>query len=83
VSTDEAVIVTELECDHCGDVAIESATGLFGDGDGEACLSCGMPGCVSIDDAGDIEDNVAYWRCDDEARCTLADCSECREERDQ
>lgn len=70
--------VADLECDHCGDVAIESPTGLFGDGDGGKCTTCGFPGVVSIDDAGD--DATAWWNTSQEpgARCDLADCEECR-----
>lgn len=71
-----------LGCDHCGGEAIESATGLFGDGDGTACMSCGMPGTVSIDDA-DEEDVTAYWDVSsaDGAVCNDQDCIECAEFR--
>ncbi len=69
-----------LECPHCGGVAIESPDGMFGDGDGEACMTCGFPGHVSIDDA-DEENVTADWSprdWDENARCTEDDCEECR-----
>lgn len=70
-----------LECDHCGDVAVESdAEGLFCEGDADCCLSCGMPGHVSIDDC--LDEPIAYWVVDDlgdEARCNRNDCSDCAE----
>lgn len=75
-----------LECDHCGDVAIEFKPprhpGDFwhlNDGDGGRCESCGFPGSVGINDGGYGEDNVAYWLTADydEARCRRPDCEEC------
>ena len=73
------VVDTYLTCDHCGDVARESATGIFYDGDGEACATCGFPGFVRMRDAG------APWQCyDDPAdRCERADCPECEEENER
>lgn len=50
-----------LDCSHCGDVAIESASGLFRDGDGVACMSCGHPGHVSVDEDEGAEDEVTVW----------------------
>lgn len=47
-----------LECPHCGDVAIESLSGLFRDGDGVACMSCGHPGHVSVDE----DEGAAWWQ---------------------
>lgn len=81
--------VTELDCDHCGGVAIESADGLFYDGDGGECISCGFPGMVSVyeDDNGreneDGECYTAVWQeSDDEtAVCNEPACEECREKR--
>lgn len=69
-----------LDCPHCGGDAITSENGLFSDGDGEACDSCGLPGCVSVDDS-DEDDVTAHWHCseDPERRCDQADCDECRE----
>ena len=52
--------MSALECGYCGDDAIESEDGLFEDGAGGACKSCGFPGQVSLDD-GDEENIVAYW----------------------
>lgn len=49
-----------LECPHCGDVAIESPDGIFRDGDGVACMSCGHPGHVSVDED---EDEDTVWAC--------------------
>lgn len=50
-----------LECDHCGDVAIYAdADGLFADGAGEKCLSCGFPGHVDADGDG-YEWSYANW----------------------
>jgi hypothetical protein len=74
-----------LECSHCGDVAIESPDGLFGEGDGGACMTCGHPGHVNVDivldeceDEGDDEPRaVAYWSVSDEGRCKVAGCDEC------
>ena len=67
-----------LECDHCGDVAIESSSGYFWDGDGGRCLACGHPGHVSCDgeespwwSTGDGEDDF----------CARPDCEECNERR--
>ena len=67
-----------LTCDHCGDVAIESADGLFRDGDGGPCLSCGMPGQVTVDEYEDPP--TAYWtpsEWDESAWCNRADCEDC------
>lgn len=46
------------------------------------CVSCGFPGSVAVDDAGDDED-VAWWReSDDEAAvCNDAGCDWCAETR--
>jgi len=64
-----------LECAHCGDVAIESdADGYFTDGTEGPCMSCGMPGIVSVDDNRDVWWNDSQ---DDDARCTRPDCDEC------
>lgn len=58
-----------LECDWCGYVAVVGEVGnMFSEDMADACLSCGFPGFVSIDDADD--DNVtASWvtRDDDSA----------------
>jgi hypothetical protein len=63
----------ELFCDHCGGNAITSVTGMFWDGEGERCESCGFPGQVSADEDG------AYWVEADEGNCNRPDC-ECNEE---
>lgn len=64
----------ELYCEHCGDVAISNETGLFFDGEGEACVTCGYPGSVSVD-----EDCGAYWNPRDEADtyCKEPACGYC------
>ena len=76
-----------LECDHCGDVAIEfkppAYPGHFWhlhDGDGGKCDSCGFPGHVSVDDAGEEEDNIASWMVndwDEGLKCRRPDCPDC------
>jgi hypothetical protein len=54
-----------LECPGCGLPAISSASGLFCEDEGEACMTCGHPGHVNVDT--DIESDVegaeggAYW----------------------
>lgn len=70
---------TSLPCDHCGDSAIRSDSGLFADGVGDRCESCGFPGHVSADSESD-----PYWVCSEEhdAVCARKDCSECEETRD-
>ena len=65
---------SHFECDHCGDVAIESTDGLFTDGDGGECASCGMPGQVSMD-----AETGPYWSTSQEEgdRCDRRDCEDC------
>jgi hypothetical protein len=81
-----------LECSHCGDVAVESETGLFCEGDADRCASCGMPGHITIEEAdgcdsdcdeGECTCGIASFCCDDDTGnyCTLADCEECAAER--
>jgi hypothetical protein len=67
-----------LDCDHCGGVAIESESGLFGDGDGGHCLTCGLRGRVSVDDSDD-ENVSAYWSSSDDPddKCNEKDCVGC------
>jgi hypothetical protein len=69
-----------LECDHCGGPAYESPNGLFGDGDGTTCMTCGHPGCVVVDDS-DWENPSAQWSSSDadDARCNEADCVVCND----
>lgn len=72
-----------LECPHCGDVAIESPDGLFTDGDGGNCISCGYPGHVSVDDA---EENArAYWSTRDLPWdiCNSLDCIACQKNEEK
>ncbi len=73
-----------LECDHCGGIAITSdAYGLFTDGDGERCDSCGFPGSVCVEDAPDADDGPvlgeAWWNVGQEANDVCSDmaCTEC------
>lgn len=65
-----------LECDHCGGTAIESEDGRFRDGDGGACMSCGLPGCVMCD-----AETPPYWAPSDDpdVNCNDPDCLDCRE----
>ena len=67
-----------LSCDHCGCEAIGSDDGKFGYGDGESCMSCGFPGCVSVRD--ESEDPTADWVPveDEDARCNDAACDVCK-----
>lgn len=69
--------LTELECNHCGDIARISDTGLWSDGDGESCLHCGFPGHVVVN--GDEWEAEVYWECSDDVldRCDQDDCDEC------
>jgi len=65
-----------LECDHCGDVAIEGdKNNCFTDGTGGACISCSFPGQVSCDSETD-----PYWMSSDadEDRCNRPDCEDCK-----
>ncbi len=78
---------TTLECDHCGGDAIAGdARGMFGDGDGTACMTCGFPGHVSVDvehagdDENDSGENGATWSCsydEEDARCHDLTCVDC------
>ena len=56
-----------LECPHCGDVAVESSTGLFYEGDADRCQSCGVSGAVFLDD--DEDGTIAYFDIDDAWPC--------------
>lgn len=62
-----------LECSHCGDAAIESTSGLFGEDQGGACVTCGFPGIVRVDE------DTAYWSIGDSegAVCRRNDCLDC------
>ena len=70
-----------LDCSHCGDVAIESPDGLFGEDDGEACMTCGHPGHVNGEESDEEGEDTghAYWAASDEGRCKVAECEECAE----
>ncbi len=73
--------VAGLECDHCGGTAVESATGMFCEGDADRCRSCNFPGVVSVDDRGDEDENVAEWKTndwDEGLKCNSPTCDECR-----
>lgn len=68
-----------LECDHCGGPAIKAdADGLFTDGDGGMCVTCGLPGHVSLD-----SETPPYWWISDDPLDTCADpeCVECEDTR--
>ncbi len=79
---------SELGCDHCGDVAIESASGMFAEDDGGACMSCGFPGSVSVgesfDDAEEWAIGTASWLCSDagDAVCSDETCEDCAPHRE-
>lgn len=64
---------TDLECDHCGDVAVESPMGIFHEDMADKCASCGFPGQVHVSE-GD-----AYWSSQDDwhVRCENGECAEC------
>lgn len=72
------IFETELECAHCGGVAIEKEDGVFYDGDGGSCETCGFPGLVSVDSESD-----AYWveSDDEDAVCNDPGCEDCRDRR--
>lgn len=68
-----------LECSHCGGDAIEAdADGMFTDGDGDSCLTCGFPGHVVCD-----SETAPYWSGSDAADAFCGDpvCDECEEYR--
>ena len=69
-----------LECCHCGDDAIESKDGLFGQDEGDACMTCGFPGHVDVDEGTEDDNGIASWSITDdpEAICNRDDCDECR-----
>jgi rubrerythrin len=63
-----------LECEHCGDVAIESTSGFFCEDDGDGrCATCRFPGHVSVDEG------VAQWATDQDGECSLVGCDTCHE----
>lgn len=69
-----------LECSHCGGPAIyANARGLFFDGDGDKCLTCGLPGSVTCD-----AETEPYWltREDYGDVCNDLECEDCKEWRD-
>ena len=75
--TDAMRAEPSLECDHCGDVAIYGdKKGMFTDGAGGACVSCGFPGQVSCD-----AETEPYWMTgdDDADRCNRGDCEDCKD----
>ncbi len=78
---------TTLECSHCGGDAAESLgnDGLFYDGEGDECRSCGFPGHVVIDDSLDDDrgGSFAYWSISeaDTALCVDPRCKDCEEYR--
>lgn len=68
-----------LDCDHCGDTAIESDHGLFGEDDGEKCMSCGYPGSVRIEENFGDGPETAYWSSYDDgnSKCNNHSCEDC------
>lgn len=79
--------MSDLECNHCGDVAytcrdIRDGVYWFTDGDGEKCASCGMPGCVSVDEPDPDEASVSWNDVQDpDVYCERPDCEDCNEFR--
>jgi hypothetical protein len=77
----------DLECNHCGNVAFTShdvRDGLhwFTDGYGEKCASCGMPGCVSVDESDPDEASVSWDDVQESGvYCERPDCEDCNEYR--
>lgn len=67
-----------LDCCHCGDVAVTSETGRFGEGDADRCETCGIPGQVIVDEPDDDGNASAHWYESEDGRCNQADCSECK-----
>lgn len=68
----------DLICTHCGDIAIESSSddGMFYDGDGGKCISCGFPGQVVLNMIG----NADWMENQDlSASCDREDCRDCVE----
>ncbi len=49
-----------LDCPECGDAAVESEDGLFGEEHSGPCMSCGVVGSVRVgeDDEGNLR---AEW----------------------
>jgi hypothetical protein len=84
VSVDALVVpdFTTLECEICGDVAIRSDNGRFMEDSGDACISCGHPGHVGInedityDGDDETEGLYAYWSADEKCGPT------CHEQHD-
>jgi len=71
-----------LECDHCGEEAIEGDDkGLFLDGSGTECMTCGFPGSVVCEESSDDDSEIgsAYWLCSDgnDDVCDREDCEDC------
>lgn len=68
-------VSTYLECDHCGDVAVESATGIFHEDMADKCESCGHPGQVNVGESD------CCWLPSDSATdfCANNACDECGE----
>jgi hypothetical protein len=62
--TESAASSTTLECGHCGDVAVTSLTGIFGEDMADKCESCDIPGNVSVDG-----DGYVAWLESDAGRC--------------
>jgi len=68
----------EVQCDHCGDIAWLLTEPCIDYDDVTACMSCGFPGGISVDDH-DEEDIGAYFRLDESptVMCTRTQCEEC------
>lgn len=81
-------LLTELECDHCGEVAITHPDGMWAEDDGERCDSCGIPGSVGVGDPFDSDadgnDYVPvhwYSSIEEGSYCNRPDCDDCAEAR--
>jgi hypothetical protein len=68
-----------LECEHCGDVAVwADRNGMFGEGDADRCISCEIPGHISVDD--DIDEPIAHFLVSEEPedKCNNPKCDDCQ-----
>jgi hypothetical protein len=79
--------VSDLYCDHCGDIAFVSqdyrdGVYWFTDGDGEECRSCGYPGYVVVDEPDPDDADVRWATVDvDDKYCNDPTCESCAEAR--
>lgn len=68
-----------LECSHCGCVAVTSSDRTYREDMAFECKACSFPGHVAVDEEPD-EAPVATWVThdwEDSARCSQQDCNKC------